>query len=134
MIIKSRDGEELLDMLASSLRCTGSNDYMFGGHPLLILCPEHAAILERDGWTLEAFRQRLFDTTKIRFSEFLPKNQEMTLAPRAHEFEQLEPDTLLPMVAQPSDLLVCVAGGPSMHSTFVPSFGGFRPAAARVRF
>lgn len=134
MIIKSRDGEELLDMLASSLRCTGSNDYMFGGHPLLILCPEHAAILARDGWTLDAFKQRLFDTTKIRFSEFLPKNQEMTLAPRTHEFERLEPDTLLPMVAQPSDLLVCVAGGPSMHSTFVPSFGGFRPAAARVRF
>jgi hypothetical protein len=134
MIIKSRDGEELLGMLASSLRCTGSNDYMFGGHPLLILCPEHAAILERDGWTLDAFKQRLFETTKIRFSEFLPKNQEMTLAPRAHEFERLEPDTLLPMVAQPADLLVCVAGGPSMHSTFVPSFGGFRPATARVRF
>ncbi len=134
LIIKSRDGEELLDMLASSLRCTGSNDYMFGGHPLLILCPEHAQILARDGWTLEAFRQRLFDATKIPFSAFLPKNREMTIAPRQHEFERLDLDTLIPMTEKPADLLVCVAGGPSMHSTFVPSFGGFRPATAKVRF
>lgn len=134
LIIKSRDGEELLDMLASSLRCTGSNDYMFGGHPLLILCPEHAQILARDGWTLDAFQQRLFDATKIPFSAFLPKNREMTIAPRRHEFERLDLDTLLPMTEKPSDLLVCVAGGPSMHSIFVPSFGGFRPATAKVRF
>lgn len=134
LIIKSRDGEELLDMLASSLRCTGSNDYMFGGHPLLILCPEHAAILERDGWTLDAFRQRLFDTTKIPFGRFLPKNREMTIAPRHHEFEMLEPDTPIPMTEKPGNILVCVAGGPSMHTTFVPSFGGFRPATAKVRF
>ncbi len=134
LIIKSRSGDELLDMLASSLRCTGSNDYMFGGHPLLILCPEHAEILERDGWTLESFRQQLYDRTKIPFGEFLPKNREMTVAPRRHEFERLDLDTPLPMTEKPSDILVCVAGGPSMHSTFVPSFGGFSPSAARVMF
>ncbi len=134
LIIKSRSGEELLNMLASSLRCTGSNDYMFGGHPLLILCPEHAAILERDGWTLEAFRQHLYDSTKIPFGEFLPKNREMTIAPRQHEFARLDLDTLIPMTEKASDILICVAGGPSMHSTFVPSFGGFRPTAAPVIF
>ncbi|MBX3663120.1 MAG: hypothetical protein KF804_11765 [Burkholderiales bacterium] len=134
LIIKSRSGNELLDMLVSSLSCTGSNDYMFGGHPLLILCPEHAATLERDRWTLESFQQQLFERTKIPFREFLPKNREMTVAPRRHEFEHLDLDTPLPMTEKPSDILVCVAGGPSMHSTFVPSFGGFRPAAARVIF
>jgi hypothetical protein len=133
MIIKSRTGEEFMDMLAGSINGLGSNDYMFGGHPLLILCPEHAAILARDGWSLADIQQRIFDTTKFPFSAFLPKNQEMTIAPRSHEFDRFDPDTMIPLVAQPSDFLVCVAGGPSMHSTFVPSFGGSTPATAKVR-
>lgn len=132
LIIKCRSGEEFMTMLSGSIRNISSNDYMFGGHPLLILCPEHASILANDGWTLEAIQQRVFDTTKIRFGDFVSKNQEMTIAPRAHEFAKLEADTMLPIVEHPADFLVCVAGGPSLHSCFVPSFGGSTPAVAKV--
>ncbi len=134
MIIKSTSGKELLAMISSSIRISGSNDYMFGGHPLLILCPEHMAILKRDGFGLTETRQYLFEHTKIPFSEFLPKNQEMMLAPRAHEFASFAPDTAIPMVENPSDFLICAAGGPSLHSTFVPSFGGSHPVSAKVKF
>ena len=68
----------------------------------------------------------------IPFDRFLPKNREMMLAPRAHEFEHLDEATPIPIVADPADLLVCVAGGPSMHSTFLPSFGGSTPVSAGV--
>lgn len=132
MIIKSTSGVELLKMVADSIRISGSNDYMFGGHPLLILCPEHATLLERDGLGLGAIREYLYLHTRIPFSAFLPKNQEMMLAPRAREFESLGPDVLIPIVTRPSDILVCVAGGPSMHSTFVPSFGGSQPVSVKV--
>lgn len=133
LIIKSRSGEEFMNMLAGSIRNIASNDYMFGGHPLLVLCPEHAATLADDGWTLEAIQQRIFDTTKIRFGDLLPKNQEMTIAPRAHEFERLDENAMLPIVENPADFLVCVAGGPSLHSTYIPSFGGSTPVVSKVR-
>jgi hypothetical protein len=133
LIIKCRDGEEFLDMLAGSIKNISSNDYMFGGHPLLVLCPEHAAVLARDGWSLEAIQERVFMTTKIRFGDFILKNREMTIAPRRHEFLTLDDETLIPIVERPSDFLICVAGGPSMHSTYVPSFGGSTPTVAKVR-
>ena len=132
MIIKCRSADELLDMIAGSIRIAGSNDYMFGGHPLLVLCPEHASIFRRDGLSLNDIRRELFERTKIPFSSFLPKNREMMLAPRAHEFERLDEATLIPIVADPNDLLVCVAGGFSMHSTYLPSFGGSIPVTAVV--
>ena len=132
MIIKSQSGAELLRMIADSIRIAGSNDYMFGGHPLLVLCPEHAAILREDGFTLDDMQRDLFERSKIPFAEFLPKNREMMRAPRAHEFARLDESTLIPIVAKPADLLVCVAGGPSLHSTFLPSFGGSTPVSVGV--
>ena len=58
---------------------------------------------------------------------------DLGIAPRLHEFPDIGPDTMLPIVERPSDFLVCVAGGPSLHSTYIPSFGGGEPYAARVR-
>ncbi len=132
MIIKSTSAEELLQMIAKSIRSIGSNDYMFGGTPLLVLCPEHAETLERDSVSLSAIQETLFDLTKITFSEFAPKNQEMMRTPRSGDLGTLSPETEIPLVKTPADLLVCVTGGSSLHSTFMPSFGGSEPVSARV--
>lgn len=132
MIIKSTSADELLAMIAGSIRSIGSNDYMFGGNPLLVLCPEHAEIFEREGTGLTAIRQALFDLTKIPFAEFAPKNQEMMRTPRLKDLGELYPGTEIPLVADPADILVCVTGGASLHSTFMPSFGGSIPVSAKV--
>lgn len=132
MIIKSTSAEELLRMIAGSIRNIGSNDYMFGGSPLLVLCPEHAEIFEREKVGLDGLRQALFELTKVPFSEFAPKNQEMMRTPRLGDLGTLHPETQVPMVATPSDFLVCVTGGSSLHSTFMHSFGGSRPVSAKV--
>ena len=47
MIIKATSAQELIEMIAKSIKSVGSNDYMFGGSPLLVLCPEHAQIFEK---------------------------------------------------------------------------------------
>lgn len=132
MIIKSTSADELLQMIAGSIRSIGSNDYMFGGNPLLVLCPEHAEIFERERVDLATVRQTLFDLTKIVFSAFAPKNQEMMRTPRFNDLGTLHQDSEIPMVADPADILVCVTGGASMHSTFMPSFGGSEPVSAKV--
>lgn len=132
MIIKSTSAEELLRMIARSIRSIGSNDYMFGGNPLLVLCPEHAEILERESVSLSAVQKALFDLTKIPFSEFAPKNQEMMRTPRLDDLGTLHQNTEIPLVKDPADILVCITGGSSLHSTFMPSFGGSEPVSARV--
>ena len=61
MIIKATSAQELIEMIAKSIRSVGSNDYMFGGWPLLVLCPEHAQNFENEKKLLE--RQRLDERT-----------------------------------------------------------------------
>ena len=116
MIIKSTSAEELLRMIAGSIRSIGSNDYMFGGNPMLVLCPEHSEIFSRERVSLEEVQKGLFELTKIPFSEFAPKNQEMMLTPRLADLGTLHPETEVPLVAAPANILICVTGAASLHA------------------
>ena len=132
MIIKATSGQELIEMIAKSIKSVGSNDYMFGGSPLLVLCPEHAQIFENEKISLHAVKQSLFEMTKLKFSEFAPKNQEMMRTPRLGDLATLSEDSDVPMTKNPDGFLICVAGGASLHSTFMPSFGGSTPVSYLV--
>jgi len=132
MIIKATSGQELIEMIAKSIKSVGSNDYMFGGSPLLVLCPEHAQIFENEKISLHAVKQSLFEMTKLKFSEFAPKNQEMMRTPRLGDLGTLFEDSDVPMTKNPDGFLICVAGGASLHSTFMPSFGGSTPVSYPV--
>ena len=89
----------------------GSNDYMFGGSPLLVLCPEHAQIFEKEKIGIHEVKQSLFEMTKLKFSEFAPKNQEMMRTPRLGDLGALTEDSDVPMTKNPDGFLICVAGG-----------------------
>lgn len=132
LIIKATSGQELIEMIAKSIKSVGSNDYMFGGSPLLVLCPEHAQIFENEKISLHAVKQSLFEMTKLKFSEFAPKNQEMMRTPRLGDLGTLFEDSDVPMTKNPDGFLICVAGGASLHSTFMPSFGGSTPVSYPV--
>ena len=111
MIIKATSAEELVEMIAKSIKSVGSNDYMFGGSPLLVLCPEHAKIFKNENVTIQEVKQSLFNLTKLRFSEFSPKNQEMMITPRLGDLGNLDPENNVPMTKNPDGFLICVAGG-----------------------
>ena len=132
MIIKATSAQELIEMIAKSIRSAGSNDYMFGGSPLLVLCPEHAQIFEKEKVCIHEVKQSLFEMTKLKFSEFAPKNQEMMRTPRLGDLGVLTEDSDVPMTKNPDGFLICVAGGASLHSTFMPSFGGSTPVSYPV--
>ncbi|MDC3234643.1 hypothetical protein OBB02_01200 [Candidatus Puniceispirillum sp.] len=132
MIIKATSAQELIEMIAKSIRSVGSNDYMFGGSPLLVLCPEHAQIFENEKISIQEVKKSLFEMTKLKFSEFAPKNQEMMRTPRLGDLGMLTPDSDVPMTKNADSFLVCVAGGASLHSTFMPSFGGSTPVSHAV--
>ena len=134
MIIKATSATELLEMIAKSIKSVGSNDYMFGGSPLLVLCPEHAQIFKNENVTIQEVKQSLFYLTKLKFSDFVPKNQEMMRTPRLADLGNLSSGSEVPMTKNPNDFLICIAGGPSLHSTFMPSFGGSTPVSCVVKF
>ncbi len=133
MIIKATSAKELLEMIAKSIKSVGSNDYMFGGSPLLVLCPEHAKIFKNENITIREVKQSLFNLTKLKFSDFAPKNQEMMKTPRLADLGNLTPESDVPMTKNPDSFLICVAGGASLHSTFMPSFGGSTPVSYAVK-
>ena len=132
MIIKATSAQELIEMIAKSIRSVGSNDYMFGGSPLLVLCPEHAQIFSNEKIGIQEVKQSLFEMTKLKFSDFAPKNQEMMRTPRLGDLGMLTPDSDVPMTKNADGFLICVAGGASLHSTFMPSFGGSTPVSHTV--
>jgi len=134
MIIKATSAEELVEMIAKSIKSVGSNDYMFGGSPLLVLCPEHAQIFKNESVTIQEVKQSLFNRTKLKFSEFAQKNREMMITPRLGDLGNLDPENDVPMTKNPDGFLICVAGGASLHSTFMPSFGGSTPVSYAVKF
>ncbi|MFL2844893.1 MAG: hypothetical protein ACJ0BO_01375 [Candidatus Puniceispirillaceae bacterium] len=119
MIIKATSAEELVEMIAKSIKSVGSNDYMFGGSPLLVLCPEHAQIFKNENVTIQEVKQSLFNLTKLKFSEFAPKNREMMITPRLEDLGNLGPENDVSMTKNPDSFLICVAGGASLHSTFM---------------
>ena len=132
MIIKATSAQELIEMIAKSIKSAGSNDYMFGGSPLLVLCPEHAQIFAKEKIGIHEVKKSLFEMTKLKFSEFAPKNQEMMRTPRLGDLGVLSEDSDVPMTKNPDGFLICVAGGASLHSTFMPSFGGSTPVSYPV--
>ena len=132
MIIKATSAQELIEMIAKSIRSVGSNDYMFGGSPLLVLCPEHAQIFENEKIGIQEVKKSLFEMTKLKFSDFAPKNQEMMRTPRLGDLGMLTPDSDVPMTKNADGFLICVAGGASLHSAFMPSFGGSTPVSHAV--
>ena len=70
--------------------------------------------------------------TKLKFSDFAPKNQEMMRNPRLGDLGILTPDSDVPMTKNADSFLICVAGGASLHSAFMPSFGGSTPVSHAV--
>jgi hypothetical protein len=112
----SRRAEDLLHMLAKSLITLGSNGYLIGGEPLLVVCPEHAAILRRDGISKQALKEYLWNHSRVATDAF----------PASYYRDQVEPlsdPTSVPLCSGPDRIIVVVGGGAGRHSLYVPSFG-----------
>ncbi len=60
----STSGIGILETVAGTISQTGSNN-IYGNAPLLVAFgPEHAATLKRDGWTVEAVQEKLYETLR----------------------------------------------------------------------
>lgn len=114
----STTGEEILQTVAGTMAQAGSNNVYVRGPHLLVLGPEHAATLHRDGWSVDAVRDRLWERARIPVERISPGN--------CRQFTSwgIEPEAgAYPVSTGPDQLHVAVAGGAGKHSAWIPSFG-----------
>ncbi len=131
MNMHAKDAEGLIQSMADSMSFASSNDYWLGGEPWVIVCPEHAEILHRDGIDKAALRARLWEDSKMAAGRMAAKDLDRTRLSRGAELGPIDADTMLPVSVRREEIGILVAGGPGTHSVYVPSFGDSR-AVTRV--
>ncbi|MBI2865441.1 MAG: hypothetical protein HYX94_12880 [Chloroflexi bacterium] len=120
IIVDGQNPETILTVIASSMTSMGSNHLYLeaSGEPLVILCPSHAAILNRAGLAKSDVKRVLWERARISLDLFPPG-----LAKLQRSRGRVV-DGKVVLVPKPESLMILVAGGPSgLHSTHVPTFG-----------
>jgi hypothetical protein len=114
----STTDEGLLMTIAGTMAQTGSNNLYVKGPHFLVLGPEHAATLHRDGWTADTLRERLWEQARVPVADVSEENR------RQFEDWGVQPDGDFYTVSTGPEMLhILVAGGAGKHSAWIPSFG-----------
>lgn len=125
--------EELLRVVAAGMRFPCSNDSYFNGQPWLVFAPEHAEVLSDGGYAKADVQQALWETSQQPFRVFTRAVGDYWVRPTWEPyFGELRPDTMIPITRDPADIRLVVAGGPSIHTVFMPTFGDCRSVTAPV--
>jgi hypothetical protein len=133
MIEPTDDAGEMLRTFAGAIRSPGGNDSIFNGQPWVVLSPEHAEVLTRGGHTKESICRELWEQTRIPLCEFSRKTAEYWVRPSWEPIlGQLDDETLIPVAATPEQIRLVIAGGPSIHSVYLPTFGDTRSVTVPI--
>lgn len=123
----STSGEELLVTIAGTMAIPGSNNFHLAGEHLVVLGPEHAVTLARDGWDIAAMQQKLHDLARV------PQ-----AAVSAGKQSEIPAGTIeatngyYPLAGGPESIQIVVAGGAGKHTAWVPTFGASRCVSVTV--
>ena len=117
------DPDGIVTTFASSMATLGVNNLYSQGTPVLVLGIEHAQHIAAAGWSKKQLQQALFERARQPWG--LMKNRGKSKGPRFPEFVDRNDDrSMVPIVREPGDLVVVVAGGAGGKSMFLPTAGG----------
>lgn len=119
----STDARGLFRNIAGTMATLGCNNLYLRGQMLIVLSPEHAAVIARDGYDRRGIQQALYEMAWQDVSEVSAGNMERFRRISPQIFDHLPEDGKVRMLDRPEDALVIVAGGPGKHSVVVPTFG-----------
>jgi hypothetical protein len=114
----------LLKMVAHSLANVGSNhSHNPRSTPMVVLGPEHAAVIAAEGFTRDDAREFIARHARIPLGKWSPEARKGRFRDRYPKLYKHADDwDEVPVVAS-EDLILAVAGGPGKHSVVIPSFG-----------
>ena len=125
------DPNEIVRTFASCMGTLGVNNLYSQGNPVLVLGIEHAHHIAVAGWTKQDLQRALFERARQPWG--LMKNRGKSKGPRFPVWVDRNDDTsTVPIVWEPQDLLVVVAGGAGGKSMFLPTAGGQSLAVSKA--
>ena len=121
----SKRAEELLLMIADLMSANHSNNMQVGGGDLLVvLSPEHAGILKREGISKDQVKRFLYQNARKSASKIPQGVLDCIRDWRRKALPIIGPETPIPVVDEWEWINVVVAGGSAgSHSLFLPGFG-----------
>ena len=132
MLDPSTQASDLARSLGRSMRSPTINDYMFDGEPWIIMAPEHAMVFAKAGMSKADTKQAVWEHTSLRLHHFSAGQRpyvERTWAPLVGS---LQDRTAIPICSSPDRMQIVVAGGASVHSVFMPTFGSTQHVMQRL--
>lgn len=119
----STDAAGILRTVAGTMATLGSNNLYLRGQFLVVLSPEHADVMVRDGYHRRGIQEALYRLARVDVRGVSTGNLQRFRAIAPHVFAELPDDGFVPLLDRPDDVLLLVAGGPGRHSMVVPTFG-----------
>lgn len=123
----SNTGEGLVMTIAGTMSQVGSNTVYLKGPCFVVIGPEHAQTMHRDGWTARTVQEALYERSRVHVSRISRENLESWAGQDRHP----ENDHYY-LAKSPDDINVVVAGGPGKHSVYISSFGNTAAVSAKV--
>jgi hypothetical protein len=125
------DPDEIMRTFASSMATLGVNNLYSQGTPVLALGLEHAGYFSVAGWTKQDVQRAVFERARQPWG--LVKDRGKSKGPRFPEFvDRSDDNSMVPIVREPRDLIVIVAGGAGGKSMFLPTAGGQSLAVSKL--
>ncbi|MFN0086532.1 MAG: hypothetical protein ACKVX9_14180, partial [Blastocatellia bacterium] len=107
----ARKGGPILDAICQSLATVFSYRLCGAFEAFVILCPEHAKTLHRDGFTKEAAREYLFENTGIPHRAYGEEDAEGAQYRAMYQTVEIRGEPCYRKFASPAQIRIIVAGG-----------------------
>jgi hypothetical protein len=122
------DGRDFMRTIGLGMAAVGTNNMTFGGEALVLMCPEHAAAIAKDGFSKSDAAHFLYEHSRISFLDLPEATRQVVLRRRS---TWLNPAATT-VADSPSDVQLVVVGGAGDHSVFAPSFGATRSVTKEI--
>jgi hypothetical protein len=120
----STDAEGILRTIAGTMATTGNNNMYWLGDTFVIVGPEHAAQLAREGLTRQDVQRELHQRARVpveRMSEGQFAHIRSWIAEEETE-RFVDHEGKVALTREPDDIHIVVAGGPGKHSMWIPTW------------
>lgn len=112
---RSHNGEDLLNTICHTISSAGSNNSHVPGELLVIMGPEHANMLAKEGWSKRDVKQYIHEQSHV--PAYLGNK-----GGRKLDKKWIFDDNVL-LTRDMEDVILVVAGGPGRHTMIAHSFG-----------
>jgi hypothetical protein len=128
----SDTAEELVHIMTGSMVHAGHNNLYHQSELFLVLCPEHAAIFHRAGWSKDRLKEEIFARALLPASVLGRKAFDHIVARWSGKPSVDYETAQITVTAQAPQIHIVVAGGIGQHSSWLPNFGQSFTAIERV--